>query len=982
MAWRNEKTKEGQDLVWDGVETGIAPSPTKGTANVQNANISTETGEVMASFGRTAQQQIPITGGTLTPDGATLFTAPATLKAGQWIQVTASTVTSITTGTGATTASVDYLVVAGGGGGGGFLGGVSGGGGAGALLTGSVPAGTGTYAITVGDGGRGGQGNTNGTNGSNSVISGLAITATGGGGGGNSVSGFNGSNGGSGGGAGTDGVTPGTGGTGTTGGNNGGTSRETATKAAGGGGGAGAVGTNGSAGEGGDGGVGLSSSISGTATFYAGGGGGGRDTNPGEGGNGGGGNGATTASGVPSDGTTNTGGGGGGGSDGAGIAGSGGSGIVIISYTTGTLYATGGDITFVDGKTVHTFLESGTFTVISINAGGYYFVSYKDTSNKVKLSASFDPYAEHALTHGTTGSVTFNIVTTPHQAIAKATERYGSTTSFYYRYYILDSSGYVWVYDSKVYESTLAASGVGTTWMLPDYVNYSTLNFAGMAVIAGWLIVPNLAYLQAKPTTDLGRPFQSMPGVALNNPLPTHTNYAITGSQGKMYYCDGTYLGEVFPTTSFVTNVANIQSNCSYTASSTVGTVTAVISDSIPWAADGTRIPVVFYTDRYGTTPTAIDEGTVYYIDYNPTGKTFKVYSSDTSSVAIDIATGAVGNQYFNTFFPFGMESGVDGDTPLLQFTSQRVNLPNNDTAQCLVEIGNTVLIGCSGNSLYPWNQVDATPSDVIAIPESNVRSMVNANNTAYIFAGNKGNVYISNISTASLAFKVPDYCAGVPGTPLTYIEPYFVWGDSMYLRGRVYFSILDQTATKAGNCGGVWSFVPSQNVDPTQEVGIALRLENQNSYADYDGYANILIPSEVQNAVSPQYWAAWQDSYSLGTSTFGIDFTAGTPVTTFLVETDLAPTGTLFSKDTFLQLEYKVTTPLLSGDAIQLYWRLNSTDAWTSAGTVQEETSDRLSGVFQVNFQKTQWAQFRALCTTGGTTASSFNRLKELRLR
>ena len=89
MSWRNEETDEGQDIVYDGMEFGIAPSPIKGTANLQNVNIATQNGEVMASYARTAQQQAAITNGTLTPDGATNFTGPSTLKAGTWISVSA-----------------------------------------------------------------------------------------------------------------------------------------------------------------------------------------------------------------------------------------------------------------------------------------------------------------------------------------------------------------------------------------------------------------------------------------------------------------------------------------------------------------------------------------------------------------------------------------------------------------------------------------------------------------------------------------------------------------------------------------------------------------------------------------------------------------------------------------------------------------------------------------------------------------------------
>ena len=48
MTWRVEKNGEGQDLVYSGFESGVALSPLKGTANIQNANISTEMGEIMA----------------------------------------------------------------------------------------------------------------------------------------------------------------------------------------------------------------------------------------------------------------------------------------------------------------------------------------------------------------------------------------------------------------------------------------------------------------------------------------------------------------------------------------------------------------------------------------------------------------------------------------------------------------------------------------------------------------------------------------------------------------------------------------------------------------------------------------------------------------------------------------------------------------------------------------------------------------------
>lgn len=984
--WRTEPTDEGEDLVYDGMEAGIAPSPHKGTANIQNANISTEQGEVLASFGRTAQQQEAISGGTLTPDGDTLFDAPANLKAGQWISVLASTVTSISTTTSPTTVSADYLVVAGGGGGGPADNvGAAGGGGAGEYAASTNAFAVGSYAIAIGTAGTGAGGLGPGGSGEDSSIAGV-VTAVGGGGGGlgtstvSPASLLDGLAGGSGGGGGGGDVGyQGTGGTATAGndGGDGFASATTGQRAGGGGGGSGGAGANATSGAGGVGGAGTSNSISGAAIFYAaGGGGGGLGTGANGGSSGAGGAGSKTANGSPA----TTPGSGGGGASASGtpyVGGSGADGIVIISYTTDSMVATGGEVTIIGGKTIHTFSTDGVFEVLSIAQTNLYYVSYA-VGSQVKLSAKYDPYCENALTHGATGSVTFSIVATPSAALAKAVERFGTATSNEYRYYTLDNSGYVWVWDSNVYDTN------GTGWMLPDPSDYSGLAFTGMNVLNGWLFCLNSQRMYGKPTSNLGSIFLAAANIYFVNSFPTHINYAYVGNQGKLYYTDLNYIGEVFPTTSLLTSVANVQSYGEYTASSTTGTVSALINGSLPYTqtANGTtqRIPAIFFTDVYGTAPTNLLGGTVYWIEYSYGSDSFEVYAAKTGGTAIDIATGAAGNQFFNTFGIFG-DAGVNGDNSTVQFTQQRVNLPSYEVTQSLVEVGNIVIIGGKSNILYPWNQIDATPSDFIVLPENDVKTMLNVNNMVYVFAGNKANIYITNGSVASLALKVPDYVAGVPGTPNSYIEPYFTWFDSMYLRGRIYFSILDQTATKAGNAGGVWSFIPTGNMAST-DSGLSLRLENQNSYRDYDGCARILIANQEQNAISPQYWSWWQDSYTIDTSAFGVDYTATTPVTSFVIETDIIPTGTLLSKDTFTQLEYKLSTSALTGDTVQLYYRLNSTDAWASCGTARIEADYPLSGYYDMTFQKTQWLQLRAVCNTPGTTTSSFTRLAQIRLR
>lgn len=978
MAIRLEKTgKDTHDIVIDGFETGIAPSPHKGIANIQNANISTELGEVVCSFARTQQSYDSVTGGTLTAsigDGTTLLDSSVQLSVGQQITLTAATIT-----TSATSYVVDALVVGGGGAGGGVSTSnntAGGGGGGGQVNESTATIAVGAYAVTVGSGGTGAS-NADGGNGVSSTFA--TLTGTGGGGGGKT--GNNGVSGASGGGAGTGVKTGGTASAGHVGGDS------TTTGGGGGGGGSGAIGTNGTgAGAGGNGGNGTASSLSGASVTYGGGGGGGatQGNNSGTGGTGGG---ATTSdtgqSHAGSDGTANLGGGGSGARNAgsgttANAGGNGGSGVVIISYTTGDLTATGGTITTSGGKTIHTFTTSGTFTVTAINYQvtlplTTYYVSYVSGS-KIKLSTAFDPTGSNFLVHSTSGTATFNTVDLGN-SIAYATEEYFSSGARYYRYYILDANGRVWVYDTGLAPTT--------GWFLP-YATPLGNNPSGITVLDGWLLVfgTNIA---CKSTALLGETYSSMANVELLAQTSA-THYAMTGHQGRAYYTDGDYVGSIFPDTSLNSAPVNTQSFASWVPghADDYG-LWSIIGGAVPWCGLATsdanyfRIPVVFFTTSTGTLPSSITADTVYYLQTDAgfaTGE-FQVYSAATGGSAIsDLRTGASGTQYFNTFYPIGSAS-------TFVFSPQRVNLPSFESAQFLVELNNTILIGCAGNVVYPWNQIDATPSGLISLPEGNVQSMLTVNQMAYIFAGNQGNVYITDGSTASLVLNMPDYVAGVPGSPGTYIESTYTWGGTMYLRGRVYFSVLDQTSSKAGNCGGIWSFVPTQNVYIGQDTGIGLRLEAQNSYLTYNGVDTLLIPNQTQNAQEPLYWSAWYSDVT--TPTYGIDYsTAGTSASApAIIETDAIPFGTMLEKKTVTQLEYKLGAPLDTSATITAKYRTNLTDSWTPCSPFILETN-RLSGYAPANFQQVQWVQFQFTLTpiTSSADTNTFIRFRQIRLR
>lgn len=649
-------------------------------------------------------------------------------------------------------------------------------------------------------------------------------------------------------------------------------------------------------------------------------------------------------------------------------------GTFTISGST-TLIATGLSGTLLAGSWIT--MTSAGITGLT-NGTSYYVLNV--SGNTVQLSTGYSNTYLDAILYSTGSTATFTTANyLMGQPIASATEFYtASDSTSQNRYYILDSNGLVWVSDSY---STNWTSGLVSVplWFLPNIT--AIPGTTGISVLSGWLFAFQNNLIQAKSTVKLGSTFStfSLGGTMSISSVSPHFAYT-SKNNTILYYTDGSYLGSIYPNSSAVSGLGvNIQSFCSYTASTSTGTISYIINGSIPstgLASSTSRIPAVFFSSSGGNVSTDLGGGTespLVYIIYDLSAKTFRVYNAITAGTLLDIQTGSVGTQYFNTFYP------VSGSgTSVMVFSPQRLNLPETEISQTMNEIGTDLYIGTKSNLIYTWNQVDSITATPISIPENNISSIINVNNMGYIFAGIKGNIYITNGSSASAVISVPDYCAGIAGTPATYIEPYFTWGGAMYLRGRVYFSIKDQTGTKAGNCGGIWSFVPTQNMFFGQDVGLALRLENQASYGTYNGYSPILIPSQVQTAIAPQYWNVWDN----GSSIYGVDFTKTTTGTVATIETDLIPIGTMLNKNTIQQIEYKLSTPLAVGESVAISYRQNSTASYTSCGTAIVESTTGLSGYFTANFEKSQWLQLKIVLTPLSTSSSTFVRLSEIRIR
>lgn len=669
-----------------------------------------------------------------------------------------------------------------------------------------------------------------------------------------------------------------------------------------------------------------------------------------------------------------------------------------------TIPASGSLITyaFTVNPTGITFLQPGnwikilTSTVAELVVGTAYFIDFaSNVTANITVSAAYDNTGTNSITSTSGGSFTFEFL--PNTAtiggimvkpIATATEYYfDSSKNPQNRYYIMDTEGHVWVNDTAVLNNG------ASYWAMIDtmtgrqavYGGGTTEQATGLAVYNGFLIVLIGELVCYKLTVMLG----------VNPQTPSQTGWATSGQGdfgiypftlnsyrgskvphfcynskgGALYWTDGSFVGSLFATANTGGN-ANVFSYGQVTASSSSGlllTVTDYIAGSIPTVG----MPLTFYTTN--TLPSGISADTIYYVISTTLGGsgalTFKLSTTKGGS-AISFSGAGSGNLYYNTL-------DLNLNTTFI-FSPQALTLPQeNDVAQCITEIGNQLLVGCASNTLYFWGGTNITPDGFLFLPESNTINMVTANNMAFIFSGSRGNIYISNGNTSSIVTTVPDYVTGRP-------DPYFIWGGAMYARGRIWFSVQDQTPSLNGNCGGIWSFVPTQNFFPGQDTGLALHLEHQNSYGTYNGMANILINIVNQAVQGIQYFSAWTSDAN--TPTYGIDTSSTTPYTgsQTLIETDLIPIGNYLEKSNFTSILTQYDTPLVSGESVQIKYRNGITGTWNAL-------ADPLGGIDAIvgslgNRFATGWAQQTLvqlqIILTSTATNPSFTRLKEVRIK
>lgn len=305
-------------------------------------------------------------------------------------------------------------------------------------------------------------------------------------------------------------------------------------------------------------------------------------------------------------------------------------------------------------------------------------------------------------------------------------------------------------------------------------------------------------------------------------------------------------------------------------------------------------------------------------------------------------------------------------------FTGSKLALPTNDSSLSLAEIGSggsansTLLIGGIQNAVYPWDKTSSSFQLPIYVGEPYIKNIISVNQNAFIFPGNqsgRGRIYITNGSQAEEWFKMPDYLTGLQ-------DPYFNWGDAVFQRNQLLFGCFVNS-----NALVVQNFAQVFAIDLDTKV---LRSVSQISTASAKANATVLMSTYGLSTSGLGYVIGWDnDSTDPGIGYSGT--TAGTGSAAGVIDTDLIPVGTFANKKTFTQVEYKLRTPLASGESISItpYVDGSSVTALSFQPTV---AAGQLSGIANITFTGAQWLQFGISIT--GNSATSGCRLKEIRVR
>lgn len=339
-------------------------------------------------------------------------------------------------------------------------------------------------------------------------------------------------------------------------------------------------------------------------------------------------------------------------------------------------------------------------------------------------------------------------------------------------------------------------------------------------------------------------------------------------------------------------------------------------------------------------------------------------------------------------------------DFATMEVNFSALTLRSIDRSIWLTELNQNLLIAVQ-DYIYAWDKTSSVDSQgnirqaykATPINESPSR-MINILNNVYVFAGQKGDIYITNGYSVSLFKKIPDSFLGA-------IDPVWVVGGMMFHRNKLYFGSVGYDMANSAKIQGIFSLTLSTGLQNSNETTGSINFESQNSYgispttsADATGILIDLNAIPANGLLSGGSVDSYVSAY-YNSSAGGIDTNTSTLWANYepAIETDLIPIGTFLQPRTFENVEYKLDKPLADGDSIRLSYRTSFIGSYTLVGpsevtalsggttTATGNTATQVvSDNFNSQIQDAQWIQLKVEFKCAASN-SSFIRLREIRI-
>lgn len=336
---------------------------------------------------------------------------------------------------------------------------------------------------------------------------------------------------------------------------------------------------------------------------------------------------------------------------------------------------------------------------------------------------------------------------------------------------------------------------------------------------------------------------------------------------------------------------------------------------------------------------------------------------------------GGEGNKIFNVAEVAGQTFAWD-NAGTYTATAGALTLPTGYRVKCLEELGNDLIIGTwKGTTItdfkiadiFKWDGTSTTYGQPIMLNENGVNALLTMGNMLYICAGVDGRIYRSDGVSAVQVAQVPTSVANVEGS--NYLEPFP--GAFIAYKGRPTFGVSSGGATYTGGMG-IYSIKETSQ-------GTILNHEHTVSTGN-DGTSAVLKIGALCQKARDQIIAGWQDS-----TAYGIDLTTTTTRQASYggyFESPLYVVGTPLNKRQFGQIEFQLAKELATGEGIQIKYRVNLTDTWTTIGTYTYATLGAVtSHNATTNIPDTEFIQIRVELGAGGSNLTT-PQLKQVILR